>query len=413
MQRAILKGPGWVNLVVCLNRREGVGPEDVWKAAAKLMAATADPRLPSNLTILVGLGGRGLEGHPRGHDVLRALEKVGTQSDFDLFVQVAAQTAIDLEIAQRLLDVCLGQAFQAPPAVSVLGGRILNAQEHFGFPDGTDPAWADVVAATHAQAKNSYLADSKERSPDAIGQLVANGPGTWVVFQPVLQDIKSFYKLSDEERANVVGRAPASLKNSDARLIATAAGESGGSENSHFRVMRQRKLPLLRRGFPCRFDGGPGLAFIGAAETPAVLAEALALFTEEKDALRRYVTLQANAFFYAPPSAEWLVDSASPPDLPAEIRALLHHQAPLTVYEVAESFAQYLGEMRLVAFDGPPGQMRFPASVEGLLKALHRVLADRSADPAATAARLDGLAEQAQKDANTINAAAGKYVTFS
>jgi deferrochelatase/peroxidase EfeB len=425
MQEALLNGPGRRSVVLCFDRKEGVSLEAFRGALAQLIATANGQVLPSNLHILVGLGWKALLDHPEFaapaamHGDKRAL--VGARdlpsAEYDAFIQIAAQTEIDVEIAYRVIEACLGN-MRGPYSVRVSGGRLLDGQEHFGFRDGVSPEWPDLAAAMSAAlvpAAQSALAGATPAA--AINQqFLSSTVGTWLLFQPYAQKVQQFYAQTDVERANVIGRPPATVKVPSGRPSSEAAA-IGAPPSAHFKIMSRTKLQMIRRGFPCRLDTGPALAFVGAAESPAVFADALDRLTgrngNEMDALRPFLTPGSGSLFFCPPSATWLSSSVQPLALPAELAALLNRTAPMSGYEVAKSFLDYLQKLKDEGvFVGPIGDMTLAAWVKPIINDLHVAVAAHGSGGPAKAA-LDQLAQRAEDEANDVNRSAGNYVTFN
>jgi porphyrinogen peroxidase len=162
----------------------------------------------------------------------------------------------------------------------VLGGRIGEGRDAFGFRDG-------LVKPTREQVKHTAL--------------VSSGPlagASWLLYLRFQQDLERFGRLKERAQAHVVGRTregelvvdpPA-----EAHILrARAAG--GGGDN-----------PLLiRRGFPFRHAGEEGLAFVAASADPDSYRRSLDALLgaggQTPDALLRYATPVGGGLYLAPP----------------------------------------------------------------------------------------------------------------
>lgn len=168
------------------------------------------------------------------------------------------------------------------PDEEVLGGRIGDGREPFGF--------IDTVRAPSNE-------DVRRTAVVASGPLVG---ATWLLYLRFQQDIARFGRLRPQAQAHVVGRTPEGQEvprmPPDAHLA--RARPTGAPPNTY----------LIRRGFPFRQGGEEGLAFIGAVADPRRFASSLdALLGADggpPDALLRYCTAVGGGLYLAPPQ-DW------------------------------------------------------------------------------------------------------------
>ncbi len=403
MQKALLSGPGRFSSIVCYQRRDGVSDALLKTAAAELIQTVALAGLPQNLDVLVALRPDIVDKANGVGPTLLTSRGLPDQAA-DLVVQVAAQTEIDRLIGLRLAAFYLSNVATGTREIS--GSRLLNGQESFGFKDGASPSPARVVDAI-APALG-----------ETIGReaLQSYGQGTWLLFQRYRQKVTEFFSLSDTERANVMGRPPASVKDPTKRGEAAVAGLGGGTTNSHWNTMTSsgRNPPaMLRRGFPCRIDGEEGLAFVAVAEDPAVIGDSLDRFNTT-DAMKTYVQIREGGVFFCPPDARSLDPNVTRRPLPGEVQALTNRKASLVTYEVAEPFLEYMLRLKDDGiFVGSVGAMTIAPAVIPIVQQLNETVANLSANPAAEKTELARLAQASQDDANSVNESVGGYHTFN
>jgi putative iron-dependent peroxidase len=201
----------------------------------------------------------------------------------DLFVQLGGETreallAVAREVAMRLGGV-------AELDEEVVGARIGDGREPFGYRDG-------LRAPTEEEVRRDAVVAG---GPLAGCTLVA-----WVRFE---QDLAKFAALSAARRDRVMGRTP------DGTAIGDAPAEA------HV-VHARRWGRFVRRGFPYRWAGREGLAFIAAAGAREELVRAFDAFVGGganeggADALTRYVSAVSGGLYVAPSEGGWLRDAA-------------------------------------------------------------------------------------------------------
>lgn len=161
----------------------------------------------------------------------------------------------------------------------LLGGRIGDGREPFGFKDPVRPPSEEEVRST---------------------AVVPSGPlagATWVLYQRFQQNLEAFARLHPREQEGVVGR--------------TREGEEVARLPRDSHVARTR-LPgagpgpyFIRRGFPFRDNGEEGLAFVAASGDPLRFHRSLdALLGADggpPDALLRYCAAVGGGLYLAPP----------------------------------------------------------------------------------------------------------------
>lgn len=267
-------------------------PEHTRALAARILDALDDEARRDGAQCLVALSLRALEGH-FAHDVL-ARESPGAvlprrgpgaalpATQGDLFVQVAALDAESglrlLRKAQRTLETFCWLD------VELLGGRIGDGREAFGFRDGLEPP------------------TEKEILESAV---IPEGPAagaSWVLYQRWRQDRETFLRLREPRQADVFGRWPDGALKEDAPA------------NAHVRLQQDaaRYGRLIRRGFPFRSAGHEGLCFVAASRSARHFVSALEWMVgvpgRESDALLRYCTAVEGGVYVAPPNSQWLFE---------------------------------------------------------------------------------------------------------
>ncbi|HEX5754145.1 MAG TPA: hypothetical protein VFZ09_48635 [Archangium sp.] len=175
----------------------------------------------------------------------------------------------------------------------VLGGRIGEGRDAFGFRDG-------LLRPTREQVRRAALVPS--------GPLAG---ASWLLYLRFLQDLERFGRLKPQARERVVGRTP------DGELVPDAPAEahlhraraSGAGENQL----------LIRRGFPFRHTGEEGLAFVSASADPQYyersLDALLGVGGQTPDALLRYARAVSGGLYLAPPT-NWFDASSSQRETP-------------------------------------------------------------------------------------------------
>ena len=148
MQSALLHGAGQYSALAFYDLVSGKTAAEGRTAAARLISLAESGQLPATTRILVALGESMLEGVAAIAQVedqalaANALEP-GLKVEHAMLVQVAASCEEHRILALRVVDACVANVFAHK--AEVLGGKILNQQEHFGFPDGEAPTGADMM----------------------------------------------------------------------------------------------------------------------------------------------------------------------------------------------------------------------------------------------------------------------------
>ncbi len=165
------------------------------------------------------------------------------------------------------------------PEEEVLGGRIGDGREPFGFRDGLRPPSREDVLRT---------------------AVVASGPlagAAWLLYLRFQQDLERFGRIKPHAQALVMGRTPEGEEvphaPADAHLARARAPGAGPTTY------------LIRRGFPFRQGGEEGLVFLAASADPLRFHRSLdALLGADggpPDALLRYCTAVGGGLYLAPP----------------------------------------------------------------------------------------------------------------
>ncbi|REG31045.1 putative iron-dependent peroxidase [Archangium gephyra] len=170
----------------------------------------------------------------------------------------------------------------------VLGGRIGEGRDAFGFRDG-------LLRPTREQVRRAALVPS--------GALAG---ASWLLYLRFQKDLERFGRLKPQAQERVVGRTR------DGELVTDAPAEahihraraSGAGENQL----------LIRRGFPFRHGGEEGLAFVSASADPDYyqrsLDALLGVGGQTPDALLRYALAVSGGLYLAPPH-DWFHAPAS------------------------------------------------------------------------------------------------------
>jgi putative iron-dependent peroxidase len=173
----------------------------------------------------------------------------------------------------------------------VLGGRIGEGRDAFGFRDG-------LLRPTREQVRRAALVPS--------GPLAG---ASWLLYLRFQQDLERFGRLKPPAQERVVGRTR------DGELVTDAPAEAhihraraaGAGENQL----------LIRRGFPFRHGGDEGLAFLAASADPEYYQRSLDALLgaggQPPDAMLRYITAVGGGLYLAPPTG-WFHAPASLPE---------------------------------------------------------------------------------------------------
>ncbi|HSP81486.1 MAG TPA: hypothetical protein VLQ93_23410 [Myxococcaceae bacterium] len=160
----------------------------------------------------------------------------------------------------------------------VLGGRIGEGREPFGFRDGLRTPSCEEIQR-HA--------------------IVASGPlagASWLLYLRFLQDLQRFARLRPHAQERVIGRT----RDGEALPLPPA-----GAHVVRARAGAGENRLLIRRGFPFRHHGEEGLAFLSATAEPGHHRRSLEALLGQgdtpPDALLRYATAVGGGLYLAPP----------------------------------------------------------------------------------------------------------------
>jgi putative iron-dependent peroxidase len=174
----------------------------------------------------------------------------------------------------------------------VLGGRIGEGRDAFGFRDG-------LLRPTREQVQRTAVVPS--------GPLAG---ASWLLYLRFHQDLERFGRLRPGAQERVVGRTRDGefLVDPPQEAHILRAREAGTGENQG----------LIRRGFPFRHHGEEGLAFVAAAADPGYYPRTMDALLggngRPPDALLRYATAVGGGLYLAPPR-DWFHTLS----LPAEV----------------------------------------------------------------------------------------------
>lgn len=357
---ALAHGPGLFGAVLVFS-----GSSASAGATAKELLSLDDNRL------LVALGSA-ITGIP---DVVKATPwNDADLPDGALFVQVAADSFAERAEKLHLVEET-AKRHGLTVLDRVLGQRIGEGREAFGFLDGKIPTRAELAAAL---------------TPDGDAVLL------WMLWQ---QDVVGFGALPAAEQERVLG-----VDRSGHRL-------HDAPSSAH--VRRMEGASIVRRGFPT--EDRRGLAFVAVGPSPAVLSRALAAL--DGDALMGFARVKSAATFIVPRDAS-RVDALLRHT--TEERPMTYGKDPMLVtYPTAVSMLEYILKAKeLGAFSGPIGDMTVNPYLEPVLRALHEVLAGGQVKVEITQRgnpdivhKLNEMAAKATADSNDINKKSGYYVT--
>jgi deferrochelatase/peroxidase EfeB len=288
VQRALLAGPGRFD-AVCLYRdsAQGVAVRQIRGAAARLISFFQDSTCcPDNLRVLVALAPTVLEQKVPASFSAEAITSIGNGrfpiGDAAVFVQISAQSDAHRMYALRVVNEVLGPVLTS--CREIMGARLLNGQETFGFPDGT-PGLGNYSRSV----ANALPAD-----------------GAWLLFQRFRQNATEFFRSAKTplEMALIVGIAPVGTRRSEAQVQKHVAAQP--PMHAHVPLMRAAKATIIRRGFPCRHNGEEGLAFVGVTPAFDTIPHLLRRMNDTPDALLPFIEAREGGLFYCPPSVDWL-----------------------------------------------------------------------------------------------------------
>jgi len=152
----------------------------------------------------------------------------------------------------------------------LLGGKIGDGREPFGFRDSVKAPTADELA-----------------------HLVGDGGATYLMYLRFEQHLERFAAQPVAAREAAMGQ----------RLDGSPAA-APGSHRERYLGTRE----LVRRGFPYRHRGSEGLAFVAASRGPDPLLGAWRHFGD--DPLGRFVTPLSSGLYVAPPDPTWFLARA-------------------------------------------------------------------------------------------------------
>ncbi len=276
-QEGLFHAPGHFSALVIWRLERASALPHLRDATALLLAELDTQReLHTLLALAPGLVSPGAEAGPP------LLPRRGAQARFPstqaaLLLQLSAPTREPLLWALRRAAAHFRGVLH--PDEELLGGRIGDGREPFGFRDGLRAPTPDEVRRT---------------------ALVASGPlagAAWLLYLRFQQDLARFSRLAPRAQARVVGRTPEGALVPDlppdahvARARAAGAGEASA---------------FIRRGFPFRHAGEEGLAFVAASADPTRFHRALDALLgapdAAPDALLRYATPVGGGLYLAPP----------------------------------------------------------------------------------------------------------------
>lgn len=291
-QPALLHGPGMLSGLQVWRSATSTRPDDTRALCSRILGLLRTTARQEGAYCLVAVSIRSLDGHPALAQLLAEHPEIvlpregpgghAPATQGDVLIQVSApdeQSRLHLlRPAQRTLEAfCYLD-------VELLGGRLGDGREAFGFKDG-------LRAPTH-----------EEIVRDAV---ISEGPAqgaSWILYQRWLQNVERFERLRAPRQADVMGLWPDGAEKNDA------------PESSHVLLQRWAggRRPLVRRGFPYRWRGREGLCFLAASRSPDSFVHALdAMLGRDAggpDALLPYATALEGGVYVAPPDAEWLVE---------------------------------------------------------------------------------------------------------
>ncbi len=304
----------------------------------------------------------------------------------DVFVQVAATSDETRLAALRTADGLLSPIGRR--VSEVLGGRLGEGREPFGFLDGVSKRGWSVLDRLEERDEPAHL-----------------------LHLELEQDVGAFLALSPEEQNALLGITPDGHRQEadlDAHVVAQAPYAA----------------QLLRRGFPFRTELGiEGLAFVAVAADAQALLDAEQRFfgglTGRAEALSRFVRLRRRASFLVPPRADWLLAPSVPEENDdGNERA----SRPSTVnYQLGSKTYAYLQRvLQLGAAEGTLGDMKLSPELAPLVAAIHEILAGGHVEVEVVregnldiVEELDRRLDEGEREANAINERAGYSVALT
>jgi hypothetical protein len=417
-QEALFHDPGEFSAAIILKRRADTPTATFLAAASALVGltqlrGTAGSGFPPNLHILLGLRPDLL----REDDLWEAVSStVADKTVFpeggpfvdsggDAFVQIAATTAGDRAMGLRIVREVFSAVADVSADDEVLGQRLLNGQENFGFRDG------GVL-----------------QRQEVLERLGPSARGTWLLHQQFAQDVNTFTRLPAQGRVEIMGRVPSNLfgRAPDAaqlRIRADLHAQADTQKDGHYQRMVRNPLAMVRRGFPYQSYANDGLVFIAASPRPEIFREALGRMfpgTGSTDKLLSYVAPLKGGLYFCP-EMEWGQPIAS--ELPGSTLPL-RHDVPLVSYTTSEAFIQWMITLkRLGAFESAPlnqaaQQAQNPLGLRARLRRsdlqphldkIYETLSFKAEE----AAELKEMQAAAEESAGEINEAIDDYITFN
>jgi putative iron-dependent peroxidase len=199
----------------------------------------------------------------------------------EVIVQVAADSRETMLRAVRRTHIVFTSTLSCDE--EILGGKIGDGREPFGFKDG-------VHAPTSKEVR--HVAEIKE------GALAG---GSWLLYLRFQSDLGKFARLNTHQQERVFGITREDKPIHDAPPDAHVPLTRAYSEHEHHM--------MIRRGFPFRQNEEEGLAFIAASSDLEHYRRALDVMlgsTGPSDAVLRYAEPVGGGVYYAPPDAHWL-----------------------------------------------------------------------------------------------------------
>jgi hypothetical protein len=400
-QEALFHGSGEFSALVVLTAKAS---ENLLVPAMKLMALAQlgqqpNSGFPPNLYVLVSIRPDLLAaGDLSSAKATATLPAPFKDEPADVLVQISATTAADRVFGLRLVADCFADTANA---VTIQGGRLLNAQENFGFRDGGTLARVEVSSRVGADAQ-----------------------GTWLFFQRMEQNVRAFMGLTPTQKVDVMGRAPGNTLGhppvtpqevaNRASLVAQAQDPTR-SPRSHYWAMQNGGRPLLmvRRGFAYQNFADEGLAFVAVASNPQVFKDALDIMcaASAPDRLLAYTAPREGGVYFCP-SVEWITSTGGA--LPQIVESL-RHDTRLVSYTTTEAFIGWMLELRErnVFLPGPPGHRAvLNPMLQPHMDEIYKGVSG-TGTPQQKVAVLTALQQEAEKAAGDINETLDDYLTFN
>jgi putative iron-dependent peroxidase len=199
----------------------------------------------------------------------------------EVFIQVAADTREELLRGLRRPHTMFRGLLVCDE--ELIGGRIGDGREPFGFKDGLRIPTPEEVRS--------------------IGE-IHDGPlagGSWVLYLRFQQNLEAFSLLKRQAQERVMGitRQDEPLKDppADAHVWLTRLYKNHGRD------------VFIRRGFPFRQGQEEGIGFVAVSGDLAHYRKALDVTLGAhgpSDALLRYAEAVGGGVYYAPPDSDWL-----------------------------------------------------------------------------------------------------------